>query len=501
MIAIINEKLELEIYEVIHTNPTDICAYSNPNIKGFVSEMLEINFLQAVCDGAKEEDRIISWNDFFDGKFAKSKNLEIIQQFIISPVYQFNRLDNFISLISDSEILTEKSSTQAEKDFNRIVKRKAVYSSEKRDLENAYSKRFRQTVDMIVYDIYSDLKKINHPFAAEIKNIFKNHDIYNGLKNIKFDEYIEYENNYEISCKTKKHIEYLEIIFGTQFPFEKHLKKEMDDQLHDKDELTPFTPIDFCHQNIKNKFEVYKYINECRNKYFAFDVYYFDSFSPESLLYFCMLYLKINRLAKFSKCKICGKIAIDSEYCHSCNVKRKPADNEQKKLDGMIRKARFDMEKILDKDTVTDSINKKAISSFYNNLLFEIGEKAKEYILHQLKLSVLYEKYSLIEETEKYLYFAELDNLDDFNAKSKIAEKLAGCDCIETSPNKKYNELIKIYKTYLTPSRFYKSINCSSKMDFDKIINIMYDYIDLKSITNFNEIYRYYLELKNYIEN
>ncbi len=87
------------------------------------------------------------------------------------------------------------------------------------------------------------------------------------------------------------------------------------------------------------------------------------------------------------------------------------------------------------------------------------------------------------------------ENPDDFEAK-KNCKKLSGCNHIEIFPKKKYDKFIEIYETYFTPSHFYKIINCQSKINFDKIINTVYNYIDLKKLPYFDKIYDYYSKIK-----
>lgn len=476
MYFIIDKKsCSLELFNDYNENRIKI------NIKKFVDEILNLDCLNAFILYYKNNESN-NYEDYLNSELS-TETIELIKQLELFPPADFLRINNILLLLDKCDWIFNQNNEKTEYEFNHVANKITIYASQHNSTKDTYNNRFISTLDMLAYDVSIsvagelDSKDADEFFASYmdmggfgdpgiLRSYLRSKDFSEFLYNFNLSN----DQYYSLSFQTQNHLNCLYTLINTYTPIRKITEKEESDISENTTlngrgfiEFKYLSPCLFSNFCLDNRTMLFDYINECKKKYYVKnnEMYFFND-EIDSLLYFCILYLKKHNMATFKHCKYCGRITMETDNCLICKINAYETEKKRKKFYNKIRTAKSRFANTSEQD---DNQLKMIIKKYYIDLLDSIYLLYEEIAMLTVKIeshSHIYNQISTIKEYE-YDWFFLSNNFKEFEdaffEEGYISTKLS-------------NDICEIEKLYITPDNFYKLATDENKFyEIDELIN------------------------------
>lgn len=505
----IDKKYYLELYTGTSKSAIKISMID------FVNEILNLDLLSEFNLHYKRNASQNAKN-YLSGKLSET-NIELINQVEPFPIpLTFLMLDDLLYILSRCDWLFgenfKESEDKIQYEINHLVNRITLFSPSNGTTIEMYDHRFISTLDMLAHDVsYSVVEELAEINKDEADKFFSTYiDDLDGLDpeilriNLKSKDFSEFLCHFNLSTKqfnnlsinTQKHLQCLFSFVNTETPIKRLTADEEKRSIEDHSwaeyrgfiEFAYLSPCLFENFTLENRLMLFEYINECKKKYIVKNVelYAFDK-DINTLLYFCILYLKKHNIAKFKRCKYCGKIS-SQDSCPICKIESGEAENAKKKFNGKIRTSKTRFLNKLNDDPMLSFRQKECLKNYYNNFLNSINLLYEEV----QNLSVRQKTYSHIYNE---ILTAKAKAKADFGIPSTTFNEIEGIILEDFCIHQNLNSVIdKIEELFLTPNEFYKFITDISKIYIideliDKLNKLIHENnlrtkLNIESLTN-----------------
>lgn len=452
------------------------------NIKNFVDEILNLDCLNAFILYYKNNESN-DYENYLNSELSE-ETIKLIKQLELFPPTDFLIINNILLLLDKCDWIFNQNNEKTEYEINHVASKKTIYAPQHNSTKNMHNNRFLSTLDMLAYDVSIsvadelDSKDADVFFASymEIGGFGDPEILRSTLRSKDFSEFLynfnlSNEQYYSLSFKTQNHLKCLYTFINTNTPIRKITEKEESESRENSIptgrgfiEFKYLSPCLFSNLCLDNRIMLFDYINECKKKYRVKnnEIYFFNE-EIDSLLYFCILYLKKHNMATFKRCKYCGRITMEVDNCPICKINACEIEKSKKKFYGRIRTAKSRFSNTLEQD---DNQLKEITSKYYIDLLdsiYLLYERTAMLIVKIKSHSHIYNQILTIKEYAENDWYFLSSNFKEFE--DAFFEE----DNIYPELN---NDLCEIKKLYITPDEFYQLTTDSKKFyDIDELIN------------------------------
>jgi len=452
------------------------------NIKNFVDEILNFDCLNAFILYYKN-NQSNNYENYLNFELS-TETIKLIKQLELFPPLDFLTINNILLLLDKCDWIFNQNNEKIDYEINHIASETTIYAPQYSSTDYMYN-RFISTLDMLAYDVAIsvvgelDSKEDADEFFASYMEIGGCHDPEISRITLKSKDFSDFlynfnlsnEQYYSLSYQTQNHLNCLYTFINTNTPIRKITEKEESESRENSTstgrgfiEFKYLSPCLFSNLCLDNRIMLFDYINECKKKYRVKNkkIYFFNE-EIDSLLYFCILYLKKHNIATFKHCKYCGRITMGADKCPICKINACKIEEKLAKFHGKIRTAQSRFPKILEQD---DKELKIITSKYYTDLLNSIRFLYEETAMLIVKIeshSHIYNQILTIKEyagDDWYFLSSNFKEFEDaFFEEDSIYQKLN-------------NDLCEIEKLYITPDKFHQLATDNNKLyKIDELIN------------------------------